>query len=397
MIYGKLLEANAESKGRRFNVVLIQEGLGNLGSCYYYSRQALESAIALFEGAKCFANHPDRIEMQARPERDIGDIVGHFENIKLVETNGRAELHGELVLLDDLKGQEVSARFKHALEFNQKYPDKEFIGLSINAYGDSETKSIDEVIKLAPESAREKLREAKAQNISQVSYCTVFEKAVSCDVVTTAGAGGKITNLIEGNMGKISKNTKKVIREADGEVVPPAHDDKAQDIELIKSMIDKYGKGEASEEEKATVEKMLQACKASTESDEEETEEGKAKREADEAAKKEADEKASKEAEEAKTESAKLLGRVAMLEAELNSNKLEKHVAKKMSECKLPESAKKLFIENNKSKDIADFDKSFDLFLLGAGVKVASHSYQINDKNVGNIQESGFDLNKYKK
>lgn len=393
MIYGKLLEANLESKGKRFKVVLIQEGLGNLGSCYYYSRQSLESAISLFEGAKCFANHPDRIEMQTRPERDIGDIVGHFENIVLVETNGRAELQGELVLLDDVKAQEVSARFKHALEFNQKYPDKEFIGLSINAFGDSKSMSIDEAIKLAPESAKEKLREAKSKNINQVSYCTSFEKAVSCDVVTTAGAGGKITNLIEAeNMKKRSG-----MKEADEVTTPAAgHDDKAQDIELIKSMIDKYAKGDASDEEKATVEKMLQACKAK-ESDKEMTDEEKAKKEADEAAKKETDEKSAKEAEEAKTESAKLLGRVAMLEAELNQTKLEKHVSKKMLECKLPESAKKVFMENNKSKDVAEFDKSFNLFLLGAGVKTEDSSYMTNDKNVGGMKESGFDLNKYKK
>src|SRR5690606_38363497 len=96
----RLLESEKDLP-TKFEVVLLQEGLGNSSDGNYYSKEALESSVPIFEGKKCYANHPSKIEDEARPERDVKDIIGHFENIRVEEDSkdGRAMLKGDLIIL----------------------------------------------------------------------------------------------------------------------------------------------------------------------------------------------------------------------------------------------------------------------------------------------------------
>jgi hypothetical protein len=182
----------------KFDVVLIQEGLGNFGDAFYYSREAIESAVNIFNGVKSYANHPSASEDEDRPERSVRDIFGHFENLRVQE--GEGEIGEVAATLDTVPSAQWARDLMiRAIENSKKFPDTPFIGLSINANGDSEECNIDDVISKAPAGAKPKLLEAKENGIETVRVVHSFTSATSCDLVTEAGAGGKIINIIEGD------------------------------------------------------------------------------------------------------------------------------------------------------------------------------------------------------
>lgn len=182
----------------KFKVVLLQEGLGNLGDAYYYSREALDSAVTIFTGTKIYADHPSLEEEQIRPERSVRDVLGHFENIQIEEDkSGRGMLTGDVDILPHKSFEWARGLMIRAIENAKKFPDKHFVGLSINASGDAEEISVDEVLKAAPESAKPKLIQAKENGIDTVKIVRLIKSAISCDLVTEAGAGGEIISTIE--------------------------------------------------------------------------------------------------------------------------------------------------------------------------------------------------------
>jgi hypothetical protein len=199
-LQSRFLESAAKDNGigcTRYSVALITEGLGNFRDAYFYSRRSLESMIPLFEGKKIMANHPGKAEEEDRPERDVRDIIGHYENLRIVENkDGLAQVVAEANLIPDKDYEWARALFRRQVEFAKRYPDKDLVGLSINASGDSEDRPIEEVEKEVPEAARRKFAEAKSQGIDTVKYVTEFTDAVSCDLVTEAGAGGRILEMI---------------------------------------------------------------------------------------------------------------------------------------------------------------------------------------------------------
>lgn len=183
----------------KFRVVLLEEGLGNSNDAFYYSKEALESAVSIFTGAKIYADHPTMEEEQIRPERSTRDILGHFENLSVeISPTGSTVLCGDVDTIPSSDCDWARALMIRAVENSEKFPGKEFIGLSINAAGDSEVMSIDEVMSGAPAGAKPKLEEAKKNGIESVKVVRKINAAVSCDLVTEAGAGGKILNIIQG-------------------------------------------------------------------------------------------------------------------------------------------------------------------------------------------------------
>lgn len=194
----KQAAGNSDSGHKKFRVVLIREGMGNFGDAFYYNRDALDSAVGLFAGSKIYADHPSSTEEETRPERSVRDVLGHYENLAVqIAEDGCGELAADV----DVLATETwaIARMQRAIENAEKFPDKDFVGLSINASGDATDVPIDEVISQAPEGAKAKLLEAKANGIDSVRVVSALKSAVSCDLVTEAGAGGKIINLIEGS------------------------------------------------------------------------------------------------------------------------------------------------------------------------------------------------------
>lgn len=185
----RFLESTAGAGGE-YPVALITEGLGNMHDAFYYTKDALQSAVAIFEGLKSYADHPTLVEEDIRPERSTRDIIGHFEDLSIAENDqGCAELRADICVLSDKDW--VTALIERAIENAEKFPGKPFVGLSINANGQAEPTPIDDVIKTAPPGAIPKLKEAKEQGIETVRVVTKFDSAVSCDLVTEAGAGGK--------------------------------------------------------------------------------------------------------------------------------------------------------------------------------------------------------------
>ena len=186
----------------KFKVALIQEGLGNLRDCYYYTRQCLETAVATaaFEGKKCFADHPSMSEEQDRPERSVRDILGHFENVHIEETkDGSARLVADLIIPHTHSFEWARTLVASSISFAKKYPDRELVGLSINASGDAKSLPIDEFMTSAslPEGVKPKLLKAKEVGATQVRVVSEIKDAVSVDLVTEPGARGKILEFIE--------------------------------------------------------------------------------------------------------------------------------------------------------------------------------------------------------
>lgn len=184
----------------KFRVVILQEGLGNLRDASWYSKEAIASAVSVFEGAKCFVNHPSASEESDRPERDVRDIAGHFENCEATTaSDGRARLEADLIMLQDPAVGPVRTKLVTAIDYSKKFPEKNFVGLSINANGESIPMLIDALgggFKV-PESCRSKLEAAKQMGISEIKYVDKITDAVSCDIVTEPGAGGRVLEIIE--------------------------------------------------------------------------------------------------------------------------------------------------------------------------------------------------------
>jgi hypothetical protein len=422
--------SNAKDSGvgyTRMRVVLIEEGMGNSNSAFYYNKDAINSCVALFEGKKIYADHPTRTEDETRPERSVRDVLGHYENVAVTESDsGQSQLEADVVIMPDQPFAWARALLRTAVEFSKKYPDKEFVGLSINASGDAEEQPIQSVLESAPEGAKLKIQEAIQAGIESLRVVSKIDDAVSCDLVTEAGAGGKVLNLIEQekSMSKKvkakesddSKDLKKKApaaadskdavnadaEEAEGnDAAQPSdgeHADEKQDIELIKKMIAKYmgdGDGQVKESEAQEAQGIAHECMkqalemgmskeealkcaeagmraakklaAANESVEAESE---SKEEA-EAVEAEAEAKESKEALEKKESNViKMTARIALLESENLKLKTEKHLETLCVESGLPMAATKAFrtMESVKSaKTVAELDKIMKVFKEGFG------------------------------
>lgn len=199
----RLKEAAAPAKDglpTKFRVVLIEEGLGNRNDAYYYTREALESGVKVFNGLKIYVDHPTAEEEDVRPERTTRDAIGHYENLAVeVGFGGQAQLCADLDVLQVPDTKLQRAQLVRAIENAKKFPDIPFVGLSINAAGPSQESPIDEVISTAPQGAKQKLLDAQGEGIETVKVVSQINRAVSCDLVTEAGAGGKVLNIIGGD------------------------------------------------------------------------------------------------------------------------------------------------------------------------------------------------------
>lgn len=185
--------------GNKFKVVIIQEGLGNLKDCFYYTKNSLQTAVSLFEGKKCFADHPSSLEEDIRPERSTRDILGHFENVEYQESaDGRGSLIADLVVLTNPTFAWAQTLLSTAIGYAQKFQE-DFVGLSINASGEASEVPLDDFMREAeiPASVLPKLQTAQLEGIPLVRVVNRLKDAVSCDLVTEAGAGGKILQMIE--------------------------------------------------------------------------------------------------------------------------------------------------------------------------------------------------------
>lgn len=244
--------------GKRFRVTLLQEGMGNFKDAFYYTKEAIASAVPIFEGRQFFIDHPDAIEEQARPERSVRDLAGYFENVSAdLEETGVTVLNGDLVILPDPSLSLYRTQMLESLAYSQKHPGEDLVGLSINASGDFDQVEINEFMASGeiPEACLAKLNEAIQKGVQVVRPVREMDSAVSCDLVTVAGAGGKINQLLEGGNKSMEKKeghqAEDGMEDEDKGAAPApekddadgqdgSHPDAAQDEELIKGLMQKY-------------------------------------------------------------------------------------------------------------------------------------------------------------
>lgn len=407
--------------GNRFRVVLIQEGLGNQADGYYYTKDALKSAVSVFEGKKGYADHPSKMDDAVRPERSVRDIFGHYEDVTYVEADdGTARLEADVVVMPGDQYDWVRSMFSHAVEYSKKYPDKDFIGLSINASGDAEPMPAEEFLEKFDivKSALPKVKAAVEGGLEEVKITNLIDSAVSIDAVTEAGAKGKVLELLEADMAKknLTESEKKEAdekakkeaeekakKEADEAAAAAAdkdkdkdpaakdaaddegEDDEAKDTALIQDQLKKHGlvkENEEAEESTMQAAKHYQkAFKAAGHKGEEAASRAveamkcahaaqeSMKKESEEAAKKEADAKdkdAPAQNKESNTELLKIKGENAALKEKLAKREIADHLEKVLRESNLPRAVTKKFKESIKEpKSSKEIDEKFSVFMEG--------------------------------
>jgi hypothetical protein len=139
-------------------------------------------------------------EEQDRPERSVRDIIGHFENVHIEEgADTTAMLVADLIIPHTQHFEWARTLVASAINFAKKYPDRELVGLSINASGDAKPVGIEEFSKASrvPDSVKPKLLKAMEAGVKQVRVVSNIKDAVSVDLVTEPGARGKILEFIE--------------------------------------------------------------------------------------------------------------------------------------------------------------------------------------------------------
>lgn len=178
-------------EGPRVKVVLITEGLGNRRDMNYYGPEAIDSAPFVFEGAHCFLNHPSYTEERDIPERRVQDMCGYFKNVHVESIDATRAVVGELHFDRSDTGRMGYEKMLTALHYQHEFPgsDREYVGLSVNADGASEKRTIN----LEGEPA-------------DVNYVTKFTAAISTDIVTLPARGGKALALVESVTGAEMRN-----------------------------------------------------------------------------------------------------------------------------------------------------------------------------------------------
>lgn len=150
---------SAKISGKRWRARIIE---GNRwGSSAYYPNEILErdGATVFTSGLPMYANHPKESESWERPERSINDMVGKLISDAVFEEDG---LYADVEFYDSFLER-----------INELHED---VGLSVRAFGLTEEAEMD-------------------GRFGPVLYALLGAESV--DVVTKAGAGGKLTSIIE--------------------------------------------------------------------------------------------------------------------------------------------------------------------------------------------------------
>lgn len=132
------------------------------GSSGYYPAETLrrDGPVVFPKGTHIFYNHPTRDERWERPERDVKDLAGEFVEAAHFEENG-----------PDGSGLFANVQFFPDVH-EWMWPRKNSVGMSIRASGMSADTEHGETI-------------------------VALTEGLSVDIVTRAGAGGKVLQLME--------------------------------------------------------------------------------------------------------------------------------------------------------------------------------------------------------
>jgi hypothetical protein len=165
--------------GQDVDVVVIEGGPGNLGDRHWYTDQAVESGVLVFNGAKAFLNHASGQQMFDQPERTVEEEIGYYHSLRTeVGAKGRKILAGKLRLVaaESDRMKHLRALLGEAKGYAERFPDKVLFGISINADGKDQPGEID----------------GEPWNV-----VSEFTEAFSADVVTFPAAGGEFRGQLE--------------------------------------------------------------------------------------------------------------------------------------------------------------------------------------------------------
>lgn len=259
---GRILEEKKDESGKiSFPSVIISQGLGNLADRNYYTAEAVQSGVAVYEGKKCYFDHPTRTQSEEQPGRSVKETAGHYENCKAVMgPDGLLELRADFV--PEKQNDDLIGKIKHAIEYKKKYPDKDYIGISINGDGEGQTLPYDDFIKQAKPKASEmeKIKQVEGQDINMIMKLT---DAVSADLVTEPGAKGRI--LMESNKLLIKKRRTKMIEAMKKFLFGAEKQDRGLLEEAVKDMLQSEGgEDEAKAKEDAAAMEAAMEAEADT-------------------------------------------------------------------------------------------------------------------------------------
>lgn len=174
-------------EGPKLKVWLLTEGLGNMRDKNYYGRECIESAPPIFEGSVMMLNHLGYIDEENRPEGDVQNTVAYYRNCKAERVNTKEGLKYALTAeacFDGTKeGLNAFEKAKTAIHFRSDFPasDKEYIGISVNAIGESEPRKM-----------------VVGGTQMDVNYVMRFaEGSRGADMVTLPARGGSFRALVE--------------------------------------------------------------------------------------------------------------------------------------------------------------------------------------------------------
>jgi hypothetical protein len=168
-------------KGRVYLVTIIEEGIGNSRDRNFYSAEALQSGVKVFNGAKAYADHPDAITEKTLPERSMKDLVGWYSDC-FVDKNpktGKTRLNGKLHFFPSAKWltSMIDTILTDPTAVN-------LFGISINAVG--------------------KTRQGQMGG-EEVNYVEEFQRVDSADVVTEPAARGGFIKMLESRRNKVNR------------------------------------------------------------------------------------------------------------------------------------------------------------------------------------------------
>lgn len=174
-------------EGPRMKVWLLTEGLGNMRDKNYYGRECIESAPPIFEGSVMMLNHLGYIDEENRPEGDVEKTVAYYRNCKAERVNTpdglKYALTAEACFDATQEGLNAFEKAKTAVHFRDDFPasDKEYVGISVNAIGESEPRKM----------------MVGGQELD-VNYVMRFaEGSRGADMVTLPARGGSFRALVE--------------------------------------------------------------------------------------------------------------------------------------------------------------------------------------------------------
>ncbi len=180
---GRLREGSINLEKGTARVVIIRSGPGNAGDRHYYSPECLEDAVErkVFEGAQNYVDHPSKIEDQIIPERMVEKLGGWFCDVALAQCENEQGITVpciEATFVIEPGNELVLGKLRAAQQYAAQFDGRPYIGFSINAAGVGSPATID------------------GQDYNRVDRIT---EVISVDLVTRAGAGGKLLQLKESN------------------------------------------------------------------------------------------------------------------------------------------------------------------------------------------------------